>query len=394
MGTENMNSLLKVWYLALIGIAGVLLSSCIKQKINSSKKLIRVHDSSLEYFEYMASVPGRFFFGLVESSKNSNRHQATSGELLVVNTEGKVLFDRSFHHGYGIFGFGDFKPITPLHYGYFLARLSEVGNWNGTYHFLDRNFHDAIPRPVPNYDPDLDYHEATPGKNGNIFFLFTRPLLGRYGYDMEIQEWDPSGKKIFTWSIDERLDPSTKMNSRFDGLHGNSIEVDSDGNLLVSFRTTSEVFKIEYPSGKILWRMSAKSWIFRNDPFLGFHSQHSVRRLPSGNILMMDNGRINVEKAARAAEFRIDEAKRTAELVWEYRQDSHYPYRPYAGSVQRLSNGNTLIGWGTLPFGYPYKPESRIPLFTEVNSRGEKVREMMTERDLTSYRIYFEEDGG
>src|SRR2546422_8452549 len=45
----------------------------------------------------------------------------------------------------------------------------------------------------------------------------------------------------------------------FRSVHGNSIELDSDGNLLLSSRHMSEITKIDRQTGDIIWRMGLNS---------------------------------------------------------------------------------------------------------------------------------------
>ncbi len=130
--------------------------------------------------------------------------------------------------------------------------------------------------------------------------------------------------------------------------HGNAIDIDSDGNLLVSFRNCDEITKINSRTGEMIWRLGGKKnqFTFVNDPSQGFSHQHGIRRLPNGNIILFDNGNLHSPPESRAVEYRLDERGKIAELVWEYR---HQPplYGFALGFAQRLANGNTLISFGT-----------------------------------------------
>ena len=130
--------------------------------------------------------------------------------------------------------------------------------------------------------------------------------------------------------------------------HGNAIDIDADGNLLVSFRNSDEITKINSRTGQIIWRLGGKKnqFTFVNDRLNGFSHQHGIRRLPNGNIILFDNGNLHAPPESRAVEYKLDEQAKTAELVWEYR---HAPalYGFALGFAQRLANGNTLISFGT-----------------------------------------------
>jgi hypothetical protein len=130
--------------------------------------------------------------------------------------------------------------------------------------------------------------------------------------------------------------------------HGNAIDLDNDGNLLVSFRNLDEITKINSRTGEIIWRLGGKKnqFTFANDPWQGFSHQHGIRRLPNGNIILFDNGNLHSPPESRAVEYRLDEQRKIAEQVWEYR---HQPplYGFALGFAQRLANGHTLISFGT-----------------------------------------------
>ena len=141
-------------------------------------------------------------------------------------------------------------------------------------------------------------------------------------------------------------------------------------------------------TGKILWRIRSSDWLFKNDTYGGFVRQHCVRMLLNGNIIMLDNGPQS-DRPTRAVEYKIDPSKKVIEQVWEYKLQGERAIREGEGSVQRLSNGNTLIGWGR-----PANPNIKITndtIFTVVSPSGEIINELKTNTGLIAYRVYFEE---
>jgi hypothetical protein len=112
--------------------------------------------------------------------------------------------------------------------------------------------------------------------------------------------------------------------SLIDYVHGNAIELDMDGNLLLSSRHMNEITKIDRQTGEIIWRLGLNAlnnqFTFVNDT-RGFSHQHDIRRLANGNITLFDNGNFLVPEYSRAVEYALDEQAMTATLVWEYRND-------------------------------------------------------------------------
>ncbi len=172
-----------------------------------------------------------------------------------------------------------------------------------------------------------------------------------------IQHFDASDALVFEWrGIDHYsiLDANHEDLSthQIDFQHSNSIEIDSLGNYLLSNRNLSEITKIDGKTGAIIWRLGGlhNQFQFPNDS-LGFSYQHDARWLPHGHMTLFDNGNfrgtngVNPKPESRAVEYVIDEQKMQAWLVWQHRHEPPV-WASSMGSVQRLPNGNTFIGWG------------------------------------------------
>ena len=247
-----------------------------------------------------------------------------------------------------------------------------------------------------------DFHEFTLLPNGHAIMMAYDPQIvdmsqlvpggkpNAVVYGSIIQELDAAKQVVFQWRswdyipITDCYDNLT--GTAFDYCHLNAIEVDTDGNFIASCRETAEILKIDHITGDIIWRWGGRHNQFT---FIGdnaqnapnyFSYQHDVRRIANGHITMMDNGNQHVPEYSRAAEYALDETNKTATLVWEYR---HTPdvFNPAAGSVQRLPNGNTLIGWGTSNF----LGVGDMAL-TEVRPDKSTALEMTLPKGLFSYR--------
>jgi hypothetical protein len=89
-----------------------------------------------------------------------------------------------------------------------------------------------------------------------------------------VQELDiESGEVLFEWHSLERVGieesyfpPPEDPAEPFDYFHINSIEVDTDGNLIISARKTSATYKIDRKSGEVLWRLDGKRGDFEMTP--------------------------------------------------------------------------------------------------------------------------------
>ena len=85
----------------------------------------------------------------------------------------------------------------------------------------------------------------------------------------------------------------------WDFFHINSVDLDGDGNLLVSSRSMQTVYKIDR-TGRILWRLGGKHSDFEMGAGASFAWQHDARRQPDGTLTVFDNGATPaVEKRSR-----------------------------------------------------------------------------------------------
>jgi outer membrane protein assembly factor BamB len=164
----------------------------------------------------------------------------------------------------------------------------------------------------------------------------------------QLQRLKPDGTLEFLWKTSDHFtaDDQTLVGPS-DVDHTNAIAIDpDDGNYVLSIRNLDALVKINYTTGDVIWQLGGKKSSFElaGDPLEGFQGQHSVRILPKGGILLFDNGRGHSPPESRAVEYRLDTASMTATMVWQFR---HSPavYTPVTGSVERLSNGNTLVAF-------------------------------------------------
>lgn len=201
-----------------------------------------------------------------------------------------------------------------------------------------------------------------------------------------IQEFTAAGELIFQWRAwdhfdirDLNLQPPTGPNMDFP--HMNAIDIDTDGNILLSSRHLSEVTKINRDSGEIIWRLGGahNQFAYVNDPLNGPQNQHAIRVVGTNDYLMFDNGDLHSPPVSRAVEYVLDLTNMTATVVWQYpATPTQSIYAFYMGNAQRLTNGNTLINWAL----------GNLPKLTEVRPDGTKAFEMNWVNRYQTYRTW------
>ncbi len=239
-----------------------------------------------------------------------------------------------------------------------------------------------------------DLHEFVITPEGTALFTCygqAHADLSRYGGPHDgtyffgvVQEVDlQTGKLVFEWRSDDHVplaescEPA-KPDGAWDYFHINSIDVDrDDGSLIVSGRNTWAFYKVQRPSGKVLWRLGGKASDFNVSPGAQFAFQHHVRRRSDTTITLFDNegGPPAVASRSRGVALSVDEKSRRARLLRQY---LHSPpvLSEALGSVQDLASGNRFIGWGES--GY----------FTEYDASGKPLFDARLASGTESYRAF------
>jgi hypothetical protein len=187
-----------------------------------------------------------------------------------------------------------------------------------------------------------------------------------------VQELDPAtGRVLFEWhsadhvGLDESYAPPPPADAGagatpYDYFHINSVDVDHDGNFIVSARNTHTVYKIARSDGHVIWRLGGKHSDFRLGRNAAFAWQHDARRLPDGTLSLFDNeADPPVGKQSRAIVLQLDEQRHRATLVHEYL----HPKALLSGSqgnAQLLPNGHFFVGWGANPYVTEFTRDGKV----------------------------------
>jgi hypothetical protein len=293
---------------------------------------------------------------------------------------------------------GDFKMqknglITAAGHGQYIIMdstftvIDSVTNPGG----IDFDLHDLIILPNGHYlllgnediTMDLSSYHIFNGNPGSASATVTCGVL---------QELDTAKAVVWEWhakdhfAFDDMDDFFATDPTAVDWTHMNSIEMDTDSNIIISSRHFAEITKINHADSSIIWRLGGKHnmFTFVNDTVSGdtipFLAQHDARRLPNGHLLLFDNGRANPLHHLSAKEYALDEVNLTATLVWSHSEGDSIFSRSQ-GNCNRLSSGHTLISYGN--------PIGENIVFNVVDSMNNKVFEISFPDTEITYRTYF-----
>jgi hypothetical protein len=194
--------------------------------------------------------------------------------------------------------------------------------------------------------------------------------------DAIFQEIDlASGRLLLEWhSIDHvPLEESyAPVEANWDFFHINSVDLDGDGNLLISSRSMQTLYKLDR-TGRILWRLGGKRNDFEIGPGANFAWQHHARRQPDGTLTVFDNGATPaVEKRSRGLILDVDEQAMSATLLHQYTHPKILAASQ--GSVQLLANGNVFVGWGEIPRVSEFHRSGQMVFDAELGEKYESYR--------------------
>jgi hypothetical protein len=168
-----------------------------------------------------------------------------------------------------------------------------------------------------------------------------------------------------------------KPDRTYDYFHINSIDIDHDGNFLVSARNTHAIYKLDRRTGRVIWRLGGKRSDFELGRGVAFGWQHDARRLPDGTVTLFDNAAApKLRKQSRGIVLRVDERHKRVTLVHSF---VHTPplVAVDQGNMQKLPNGNYLVGWGHQPYVTEFGPHGKTLLDFRFGRSG-----------VDSYRAY------
>ena len=190
-------------------------------------------------------------------------------------------------------------------------------------------------------------------------------------YDSIVQEVDiATGGVLFQWrsldhvplaeSISRKPAKRASRKAPFDYFHVNSVDLDDDGDLIVSARNAHTVYKISRSDGHIVWRLGGKKSDFEMGPGTTFGYQHDARRQDDGTITIFDNSSTPpVAKFSRALVLKLDEKAMTATLVHAFEHPTKV-LTPHQGNAQRLPDGHVMVGFGGEPYATEYTDDGQV----------------------------------
>ena len=229
-------------------------------------------------------------------------------------------------------------------------------------------------------------------------------------WDNIVQELDiATGRVLFEWRSAEHVAleesyadvPRAERGAEadaYDYFHVNSVELDDDGNFIVSARNTHAVYKLARADGEVLWRLGGKRSDYELGPGARFAWQHDARRQPDGTLTLYDNvaDEEDAGGASRVVILDLDDERMRATVVRSFEHPTGL-LATTQGNAQFLPGGHVFVGWGSQPFFTEFDRDGRVLLDGRFGVEGtdsyRAYRLEWTGRPLEQPAIVVESDG-
>lgn len=318
-------------------------------------------------------------------------------KLMILDSYGRVLYYQKMSWA------SDFK----LHVNGLMSY-----HMQGKFYLMDKTFQ-VIDSVFCQNEVATDSHDFMILPNGHFLLLGTEMqeldwsgkdlFMGRHNTGSSkaqvkcgvVQELDPDKNIVFQWNSrgmyqPEDADPFYLNDTQnIDLTHFNSVDMNKNGDILVSSRYFNEVIKIKRSDSSVVWRMGGKNNQIKvlNDS-IPFYGQHDARFTGENSYTLFDNGYSfdSLKHNVRVLEYVVDDSLKTANLAWSYSNEQKI-ISEATGNARRLKNNDVLVSYGKIEHGVPNLTFEVINGLTK-----EKNIQVYFTDTMGTYRTYYYED--
>jgi Arylsulfotransferase (ASST) len=202
--------------------------------------------------------------------------------------------------------------------------------------------------------------------------------------DSVVQEIDiKTGLVMWEWHalghipITESKKPVSHSSSPWDYVHINSVDPGTNGDVLLSSRSTWTLYDVDLQSGAIHWRLGGEHSSFKQGSGTHFYWQHDAEFQPGGLVSVFDNGSDPPEeKQSRGLLMDPNTSSHTVSLVKQFTNPTKTLLATSQGNTLSLPGGDWLMGYGGLPN------------FTEYDSSGHVLLDGTLGKNVQDFRTY------
>jgi arylsulfate sulfotransferase len=198
------------------------------------------------------------------------------------------------------------------------------------------------------------HHEIRRMPNGNIIVVenvVDTFDLSAYGGSTTEPVWgdgyvimDAAGNIKERWNCFSELNPQNDasiMSKKTDWLHANSVNWDSDGNLYMTYNKISELWKIDYTTKKVLYRVGKKGTVTLDAA--GYATGlHAPVPISPDYVLCLDNHG-GTDGGSRALIYSVNTSSKTADVPLSMSYPLKYSTAD-RGNVEKINDDLLMFG--------------------------------------------------
>lgn len=294
-----------------------------------------------------ADIPGYIFQTMISKA----------GYIMIADTDGKIIWYQAVDAATRMFDLQLEQGKIWLLTGFKEGSTGAFQRLCAGIRCLDLYGNEIHRWSIADGEIDIPYahHEIRQMPDGNIVVVtnFTRTVdLSSIGgaadalvYADGYTIFNEEGKVLKTWDAFEELGDLTTcpyvqpLKRASDLMHGNSFNWDSEGNYYMTFNHSSQLWKIDPVSGKVLYRVGPDGNVAMDESGYG-NGLHNAIPLAPDKVLCMDNGR---ERGwSRAIIYKVDPQNMTVTVELSVPLDVKY-YSTDRSGVQLILNDTVLM---------------------------------------------------
>jgi hypothetical protein len=180
--------------------------------------------------------------------------------------------------------------------------------------------------------------------------------------------------------------PPAAAANPWDAYHINSVQILPGNEMLVSLRNTWAAYLINTKTNQTIWTLGGKASSFKSASNANFAWQHDVQMLPHNQVSLFNDNCCAItgpgvfgapNGASGGLVLNLNMSSHTVSLANSYTHKNPALQPAFLGSMQVLSNGNALVGWGSRPY------------FSEYSKSGQLLLDALWPGKDLSYRAEF-----
>ena len=228
------------------------------------------------------------------------------------------------------------------------------GLGDGEFVLMDDSYREIARLRTGRHPADLHEFRIAPDGTAYVFALDRVEIDGQLIDDYLVEQRDiGTGRLLWRWRASDHIPLAESVHELpddgpWDYLHLNSVDLDGNGDLILSARHTDTVYKVSRATGEVVWRLGGASSDFALPEEAVFRKQHDARWHDDGTISLFDNATADNDDPTqpRGLVFRLHKDAGTAELVREL-APPRATNSSSQGNFTINGDGSATIGWGS-----------------------------------------------